>query len=42
VRAADPAGVMNIHPIYLTPDGETYAFSYRRLLSEVFVARDLL
>ena len=37
----DPAGVMNLHPVYVAMDLETYAFSYRRFLSELYVARNL-
>jgi hypothetical protein len=42
LRPMDIAGVMNIHPVYIAKDLETYAFSYRRLLSELFVARNLV
>ena len=42
VHPADTAGVLNIHPVYLAPDLETCAFSYRRQLSDMFIARDLI
>jgi hypothetical protein len=32
---------MNIHPVNLASDLETYAFSYRRFLSELYIARGL-
>jgi hypothetical protein len=42
VQPTDTAGVMNVHPLYLAPDLETCAFSYRRQLSDLFIARDLI
>jgi WD40 repeat protein len=42
IRPADTAGVLNIYPVYLAPDLETCAFSYRRILSELFLARNLI
>jgi len=42
LRPTDPAGVTIVQPVFLAPDLETYAFSYRRLLSELFIARNLI
>jgi len=33
----DPAGLINVGPIFVTPDGRTTVFSYTRLLSDLFV-----
>jgi len=33
----DPAGVLTIGPIYITPDGRSYLYSYRRTLDELFL-----
>jgi eukaryotic-like serine/threonine-protein kinase len=33
----DPAGVQTIGPIYITPDGKSYVYSYRRTLDELFL-----
>jgi hypothetical protein len=33
----DPAGVLTIGPIYITPDGKSYLYSYRRTLDELFL-----
>jgi eukaryotic-like serine/threonine-protein kinase len=37
----DPAGVSLIARVQLTPDGKTYAYNARRLLSELYVAEGL-
>jgi eukaryotic-like serine/threonine-protein kinase len=42
LRPADPAGVSNVQPVFLAKDLETYAFSYRRMLSELFLARNVV
>ena len=42
LRPADAAGVSNVQPVFLAKDRETYAFSYRRMLSEMFLARNLI
>jgi len=41
VRPADPAGVEFIGPILLTPDGKTYVYGYRRLLSDLYLVEGL-
>jgi WD40 repeat protein len=33
----DPAGVFSIDPVLLTPDGKAYVYSYRRMLSELYL-----
>ncbi|HVT04088.1 MAG TPA: protein kinase [Thermoanaerobaculia bacterium] len=42
LRPADPAGVMNIQPVVLSANLESYAYGYRRFLSELFVVSGLL
>ena len=37
----DPAGVLTIGPIYLTPDGKSYVYSYRRTLEDLYLAEGL-
>jgi len=41
VRPQDPAGVQGIGPVYATPDGATVAFSFRRILDELFLVDGL-
>jgi hypothetical protein len=46
IRPADPAGINDIMPgdvmpVYITPDGQTYAYSYRRFLSDLYVVSGL-
>jgi dipeptidyl aminopeptidase/acylaminoacyl peptidase len=33
---ADPAGLINVGPIFVTPDGGTNVYSYTRLLSDLY------
>ena len=37
----DPAGVLTIGPIFITPDGKSYAYSYRRTLEDLYLAEGL-
>ncbi len=37
----DPAGVFSIDPILMTPDGKSYVYSYRRLLSDLYLVEGL-
>jgi hypothetical protein len=37
----DPSGVVTITPILLTPDGKDYAYSYPRILSQLFLGEGL-
>ena len=38
---SDPAGVVEIQAIELTPDASAYAYTYVRILSELYVAEGL-
>ncbi len=38
---ADPAGVVATHEVEITPDGRAYAYSFVRILSELFIAEGL-
>ncbi len=38
---SDPSGVVDIQAVVLSPDGKAYAYSYRRLLSELMVVKEL-
>jgi tRNA A-37 threonylcarbamoyl transferase component Bud32/Tol biopolymer transport system component len=37
----DPAGVFSIDPIMMTPDGKAHVYSYRRLLSDLYLVEGL-
>jgi Tol biopolymer transport system component len=37
----DPAGVFSIDPVRMTRDGRSYVYSYRRLLSDLFLVEGL-
>ena len=37
-----PAGILDIMPVHITPNGKTYAYGYRRLLSDLYVVTGLL
>ncbi len=41
VLPSDPSGVVTITPILLTPDGKSYAYSYPRILSQLFLGTGL-
>jgi Tol biopolymer transport system component len=41
IRPADPAGVMDIQPVKMTPDGKHYAYGYRRYLSDLFIVQGM-
>jgi serine/threonine protein kinase/Tol biopolymer transport system component len=41
IRAVDPGGVMDLSPARITPDGQIYAYGYRRYLSDLFVVTGL-
>jgi len=41
LQPSDPAGIMDIYPVKITPDGERYAYGYRRYLSDLFIVRGL-
>jgi len=42
IRPDDPAGILDIMPVHITPDGQTYAYGYRRLLSDLYIVTGLL
>jgi len=42
VRPDDPAGILDIMPVHITPDGSNYAFGYRRLLSDLYIVTGLI
>ena len=42
IHPDDPAGILDIMPVHITPDGQTYAYGYRRLLSDLYVVTGLV
>jgi Tol biopolymer transport system component len=42
IRPDDPAGILDIMPVHITPDGLTYAYGYRRLLSDLYIVTGLI
>jgi hypothetical protein len=38
---ADPAGVSQIGPIVMTPDGKSYIYGYHRVLSDLYIVEGL-
>jgi serine/threonine protein kinase len=42
IRPPDPAGILDVMPVHITPDGQHYAYGYRRFLSDLFIATSLL
>jgi hypothetical protein len=41
VRVEDKAGAGPMLPLAITPDGQSYAFSVHRVLSELYLVRGL-
>jgi hypothetical protein len=41
VTLEDPAGVMRIHPICVAPDGRSWAYTYTRVLSDLYLVEGL-
>jgi hypothetical protein len=37
----DPAGVLAVGPILIAPDGNSYVYSYRRVLDDLFLVTGL-
>jgi hypothetical protein len=37
----DPAGVLTMGPILMTPDGTSYVYSYRRMLDQLVLVEGL-
>ena len=33
----DQAGIIDVFPVWVTPDGERYAYAYRRCLSDFYL-----
>ena len=42
IRPDDPAGILDIMPVHITPDGSTYAYGYRRQLSDLYIVTGLV
>lgn len=42
IHPDDPAGILDIMPVHITPDGKNYAFGYRRLLSDLYIVTGLI
>jgi hypothetical protein len=40
-HAPDPAGVLQVGPFIVTPDGGSYVYSYRRLLDDLYAVSGL-
>ena len=40
-RPPDPAGILQVGPVVVSPDGRSYVYSYRRLLDELYVVTGL-
>ena len=38
LEPADSAGVFTVNMIFMTRDGDSYAYSYRRMLSDLYLA----
>jgi hypothetical protein len=41
ITPPDPAGVLAIGPVLITPDGGSYVYSYRRVLDDLFLVTGL-
>ncbi len=41
VAPADPAGVRAVQPALITPDGKSYVYTFRRVLSDLYLAEGL-
>jgi hypothetical protein len=41
VVPADPAGLANIGPILITPDGKTYVYGSHRTLADLYLVEGL-
>jgi hypothetical protein len=41
LRPADPAGILGLDEMVMTPGGRFYAYSYRRVLSELYIVEGL-
>ncbi|MEX0878933.1 MAG: protein kinase [Thermoanaerobaculia bacterium] len=41
ITPPDPAGVLAVGPVLITPDGKSYVYSYRRILDDLFLVTGL-
>jgi Tol biopolymer transport system component/predicted Ser/Thr protein kinase len=41
ITPPDPAGVLAVEPVLITPDGKSYVYSYRRILDDLFLVTGL-
>ena len=41
ITPPDPAGILAIGPVLVTPDGKSYVYSYRRMLDDLFLVTGL-
>ncbi len=41
IRPSDPAGTYRMDSLLITPDGKTYAYTYRRVLSDLYMIEGL-
>jgi hypothetical protein len=37
----DSAGVADVGPVFATPDGKTYVYTYARILSDLYLVEGL-
>ena len=42
IQPPDPAGILGITRVRMTPDGRSYAYTFSRILSDLFLATGLL
>jgi len=40
IRPADPSGLINVGPVYITPNEQTIVYSYTRLLSDLYTVTE--
>jgi hypothetical protein len=41
IEAADPVGLISIAAVHMTPDGRSYAYSYWKTLTELYLVDNL-
>ncbi len=41
IQVSDPAGIVQLNTVVVTPDGKSYAYTYFRMLSRLYVVRGL-
>jgi Tol biopolymer transport system component len=42
IQPADSAGILDIMPVHITADGQTYGYGYRRVVSDLYVVSGLI